>query len=62
MHPRKVTRDGLNLLTDFPNIGKAGEADLLLLGVTKPEQLVGMCPYQSKRPTKAQLASAPLSS
>lgn len=46
MHPSKVTRDGLNLLTDLPNIGKAGEADLLLLGITKPEQLVGMCPYQ----------------
>ena len=46
MHPSKVIRDRLNLLTDLPNIGKAGESDLLLLGITKPEQLVGMCPYQ----------------
>jgi hypothetical protein len=46
MNPSKVLREKVLLLTDLPNIGKAGEADLRLLGITQPEQLVGMNPYQ----------------
>jgi len=44
MHPDKVRRDRLRLLTDLPNIGKAGAADLRLLGITEPGQLIGRCP------------------
>jgi hypothetical protein len=46
MNPSKVVREKVLRLTDLPNIGKAGEADLRLLGITKPEQLIDMCPYQ----------------
>ena len=46
MNPSKVIREQVLRLTDLPNIGKAGEADLLLLGIAQPEQLIGMCPYQ----------------
>ena len=46
MHPDKVDRNRLRQLTDLPNIGKAGAADLRLLGITTPAQLVGQCPWQ----------------
>ena len=46
MNPNKVTRENLKTLTDLPNIGKAGEKDLNLLGIHQPEQLVGKCPYE----------------
>ncbi|MBC3766079.1 helix-hairpin-helix domain-containing protein [Neptunicella marina] len=46
MHPSKVDRANLKKLTDLPNIGKAGADDLRMLGIDKPEQLVGMCPFQ----------------
>ncbi|WP_310388347.1 helix-hairpin-helix domain-containing protein [Roseateles sp.] len=45
MNPSKVVRARVHRLTDLPNIGKAGAADLELLGVLAPEQLVGQCPY-----------------
>jgi hypothetical protein len=41
MHPGKVDRTRVAALTDLPNIGKASAADLRLLGVDKPSQLVG---------------------
>ena len=46
MNPDKVDRNRLNKLTDLPNIGKACAADLELLGIDKPEQLIGKDPYQ----------------
>lgn len=46
MHPEKVCRKRLRVLTDLPNIGKAGAADLVLLGITHPDQLVGCDPMQ----------------
>lgn len=44
MHPSKVDRNRLLRLTDLPNVGKAGAADLRLLGIDAPGQLVGRCP------------------
>jgi Pathogenicity locus len=46
MNPDKVVREKVTRLTDLPNIGKASAADLVLLGITEPGQLVGLCPYQ----------------
>lgn len=46
MHPDKVDRNRLRQLTDLPNIGKAGAADLRLLGISTPADLVGRCPWQ----------------
>ena len=45
MHPDKVIREKLVKLTDLPNIGKASAADLVLLGITKPSDLLGQDPY-----------------
>ncbi|SCK21395.1 helix-hairpin-helix domain-containing protein [Vogesella sp. LIG4] len=41
MHPAKVVRHRVACLTDLPNIGPAGAADLRLLGINKPEDLIG---------------------
>ena len=49
MHPASVNRLRLNQLTDLPNIGKAGAADLRLLGIERPEQLAGLCPFAMYR-------------
>jgi len=46
MHPAKVMRAEVRQLTDLPNIGKACAADLRLLGITDPEQLLGRNPYE----------------
>ena len=46
MNPSKVSRDKLQRLTDLPNIGKAGEEDLNVLGINKAEDLIGRCPYE----------------
>ncbi len=46
MNPNKVDRTRVQHLTDLPNIGKAGAADLRLLGIDKPHQLVGVCPFE----------------
>lgn len=46
MHPDKVVRDTTRKLTDLPNIGKAGAADLVLLGINSPQDLLGRDPYQ----------------
>ncbi|MBC3870804.1 helix-hairpin-helix domain-containing protein [Undibacterium oligocarboniphilum] len=45
MHPAKVRRDQLHQLTDLPNIGSACAADLALLGIQTPQQLIGACPF-----------------
>jgi len=41
MHPSKVDRTRLRVLTDLPNIGPACAKDLRLLGIQTPDQLVG---------------------
>lgn len=46
MNPSKVDRNRLVWLTDLPNIGKAGAEDLHLLGISKPSQLIGKCPFE----------------
>ncbi|GGP20925.1 helix-hairpin-helix domain-containing protein [Silvimonas iriomotensis] len=45
MHPARVKRERVVLLTDLPNIGPAMAADLQLLGISRPEQLSGRDPY-----------------
>jgi len=46
MNPNKVVRENISKLTDLPNIGKAGAADLHLLGIENPDDLVGQDPYE----------------
>lgn len=45
MNPSKVDRQHLQCLTDLPNIGKEMAKDLVLLGYTKPEDIVGECAF-----------------
>jgi len=45
MLPAKVDRSRLARLTDLPNIGPAGAADLRLIGINEPAQLAGRDPY-----------------
>lgn len=44
MNPTKVVRENTHRLTDLPNIGKAGAADLKLLGIHYPRDLLGQNP------------------
>lgn len=46
MHPAKVVRSQVMTLTDLPNVGKACAADLQLLGITHPQQLIGRSPFE----------------
>ncbi len=46
MNPSKVVRENISKLTDLPNIGKASAADLELLGIAKPNDLLGQDPYE----------------
>lgn len=46
MHPNKVVRENVRRLIDLPNIGKAMENDLLMMGIVEPKQLIGLNPYQ----------------
>lgn len=41
MNPSKVKRDQVKSLLDLPNVGPATAGDLKVLGISKPEQLVG---------------------
>ena len=45
MNPAKVIREGVKALTDLPNIGPAMAADLRLLDIHTPTQLLGRDPY-----------------
>lgn len=47
--PANVTRDHIVRLEDLPNIGKAGAADLRLIGIDRPAQLPGQQPWQMYR-------------
>ncbi|MHB8472248.1 MAG: helix-hairpin-helix domain-containing protein [Gammaproteobacteria bacterium] len=46
MNPSKVDRSRVVVLTDLPNVGKAGAKDVRLLGIQKPSQLMGKCPFE----------------
>jgi len=41
MNPAKVRREAVRTLTDLPNIGPACAADLRLLGIDAPQDLLG---------------------
>ncbi|MBI3283623.1 MAG: helix-hairpin-helix domain-containing protein [Burkholderiales bacterium] len=42
----QIDRAAIRQLEDLPNIGKAGAADLRLLGIHTPAQLIGQDPYR----------------
>ncbi len=46
MNPTKVSRQNLKKLTDLPNIGTACAADLRLLGINTPTDLIGRSPFE----------------
>lgn len=46
MHPAKVKRDQVRWLTDLPNIGPAMTSDFRLIGINRPDQLVGEDPLR----------------
>lgn len=41
-----LPREQIKKLLELPNVGKACVADLKLLGIEKPEQLIGRDPYR----------------
>lgn len=45
MNPAKVVREKVERLTDLPNIGKTMAHDLMRIGISRPEQLIGEDPY-----------------
>ena len=50
MNPDKVQRSKLNTLIDLPNVGKAVAEDLVLLGITQPQDLAGQDAYEMYSP------------
>lgn len=46
MHPDKVDRYELKALTDLPNIGPSIAIDLQSIGIGRPQQLAGRCPFE----------------
>ena len=46
MHPAKVKRDQVRQLTDLPNIGPAMAKDFRLIGINRPDQLMGEDPLR----------------
>ena len=46
MNPSKVRRTHLSQLTDLPNVGPATAADLRLLGIQSPADVVGRDAYE----------------
>lgn len=49
MHPDKVQREKIKSLTDLPNVGPSIAADLRLLGIDMPQQLINRDPLQLYR-------------
>ncbi|CAN5752701.1 hypothetical protein BH11PSE12_BH11PSE12_08120 [soil metagenome] len=43
--PAEPSRARIELLMALPNVGKACVADLMVLGITHPQQLIGCDPY-----------------
>jgi len=46
MNPAKVIRHKVHRLTDLPNIGSAMAKDLELIGINRPDQLIGQDPLR----------------
>lgn len=46
MNPSKVKRSKLHKLTDLPNVGKAIAEDLVLLGISQPQDLINQDAYE----------------
>lgn len=46
MNPDEVQRERVRVLTDLPNVGAATAADLRLLGIDTPAQLLGRSPFE----------------
>ena len=46
MNPAKVKRELVKSLLDLPNVGPATVADLHLLGIRKPDDLIGLDAYE----------------
>lgn len=44
MHPAKVRREQVKVLTDLPNVGPSLAGDLRALGIGAPAQLIGQDP------------------
>ena len=44
-----MRRKDIKKLQDIPNVGKAIEKDLILLGIKKPVELIGKDPYNMYR-------------
>ena len=57
MHPAKVVREQVKVLTDLPNIGPAAARHYALLGYTEPGQLRGVDPLQLYRALCAATAT-----
>jgi hypothetical protein len=49
MNPAKVRREQVRQLQDLPNIGPAMAADLTLIGIEAPEQLIGRDAFELYR-------------
>jgi len=43
---KDMSRDKIRKLKDIPNIGKAIEKKILLLGIREPDDLIGRDPYR----------------
>lgn len=46
MNPDKIIREKVEKLTDLPNIGKIIANDFKSVGITHPNQLIGVDPYE----------------
>jgi len=46
MNPAKIIREKVEKLTDLPNVGKKVAHDLKSVGLTHPDQLIGVDPYE----------------
>jgi len=51
MNPSKVVRENIKHLTDLPNIGKTGAADLKLLGIENTRRSHGEISVRNVRET-----------
>lgn len=49
MNPAKVRREQVRQMQDLPNIGPAMAADLTLIGIEAPEQLIGRDAFELYR-------------
>jgi hypothetical protein len=57
VNPSKVRREKLNQLTDLPNVGPSIAADLVLIGINVPIDLVDRDPFEMYRELSAATKS-----